>query len=185
RDDLLAGAGLAGDEGGEVRPREDGDLVADVLHGRGLTQDLAAAALAQRVADELARDLGLVRGDALQRLDEPGGVHGGRRQRRDGGDDVVGQLGERGRVERVYGEHADHLAADDERAADAGVHRVERVAAGDQAVEGIGQAGVVEADRAAAGEGALEARVLARVEAARRGLGDQPLRRDRHERALL
>ena len=164
-DQFLAHAGLAGDQHREPRARDEVDLLAQTGHGLAGAHERGAAPL-QLILEQVAHHHALVLGPALERVDEVVGAQGRPGQGRQVGQEAVADGLERAGLQSVGGEHADQLALDVQRAAQARVH----VAAEHdglvehQAVVGVGQRAV---GREAGGLGAGADDVQSRVFAAR------------------
>ena len=183
RDQLLADAGLAGDEHRQVGGGDHLDLLEQPRHRGARAEDLARAL--GRVPLQLARHLAAVLGPLLQRLDQRRRAQGRARERTERRQEALVQGVEGVGLERVGRQRADHLAALGQRAAEAGVDVRESVrVAGDQAVEGIDQRAVRrKAHRLSRPQDDVEPRVLAAIVAPREGRRHQAVCGDRHQLA--
>jgi hypothetical protein len=183
-DQLLADPGLSGHERGQLGPGEDLDLVADANHARAAAEQPAAGAI-ERLAHQLPRDEMVAHRHVLERAGQQRGVDRGACERGDHLDALVLDVIERLRVERVERQHADDLAADDDRASHAGMWARANVAAlREQAFEGIRRV-VVEPDQASRRQDLRETRELDRREASGDRLAAKAIDGDRNQGLAL
>jgi hypothetical protein len=178
--EFLAGAGLAGDEHGQVGARDELDLAPQLHHRRALAEQAPTAAV-EHVAHELARDLAFLARVAFERDDQVVRAQRGGAER--------GELLEETRIdviegtffERIGRQHADELAFDPQRTTQARMHvEVRRV--GDEPVVGIGQARVGREERRRGGAAQdVEARMFAAAKAPAEDVAREAVRRDRDE----